>query len=454
MPGRAVIAGGGLAGLACAKQLVDAGWGVTVVEGQPFLGGRASTFRDGDGDWVEQGLHLFLGVYSEFKALLRGIGQDPDRVLFWMDEVRLQDPEGRAQATYGINPLTSPLKTLLGALGNNDYLGPLDKLALLPLVAPGPLPLSALQAQYDGMTVADWWRQTGADPRVMERFIRPFCRAIQFSDAEQFSAYNFLAWIHHIAYDLPHSLLGGYRGARNALIFDPLQAYLEARGATVRTGVKVRSLELQEGRAAGLLLEDGGRLEADAYVAAVPVWHLPPLLPAPLRAQPFFHALETLPTAPAISVQLWFDREVVQTQDFTLVAHSVTPVWQEQSRNAYPTAEGHRISVIVSPADGLLGETDEALVRTVVDTLGRMEPGIAQARVRKSVVLRHEKHLVRPLPGAMSRRPLQTTPVPNLFLAGDWTQQPFFGSQEGAVRGGNLCAQALLQAEGEGRLRP
>jgi len=36
--------------------------------------------------------------------------------------------------------------------------------------------------------------------------------------------------------------------------------------------------------------------------------------------------------------------------------------------------------------------------------------------------------------------------VPNLFLAGDWTQQPFFGSQEGAVRGGKACAEELLRS--------
>jgi uncharacterized protein with NAD-binding domain and iron-sulfur cluster len=40
-----------------------------------------------------------------------------------------------------------------------------------------------------------------------------------------------------------------------------------------------------------------------------------------------------------------------------------------------------------------------------------------------------------------------------LYLAGDWTQQTFFGSQEGAVRGGKACAQAILRATG-GRLLP
>jgi len=449
---RVVIAGGGLAGLTCAKYLVDQGCSVTVIEGLPYLGGRASTFRDKEGDWVEQGLHLFIGVYSEFKALLRGIGRDPDKTLFWMQELRLQDPEG-AQATFVINPLRSPVKSVVSILGQNDYLGPLDKLSLIPLAAPGVLPLEHLRTHHDGETVVDWWERVNGDVTVLERFIRPFCRGIQFSEPEQYSAYNFLSWIHHFAYDLPHALLGGYRGARDEIIFQPLAAYLKERDVSLRTSTKLKEILYTPGKGGelgkvdGFVLENGERLQADRYVVAIPVWELVPLVPEPLRQEPFFAQLTTLPVAPAISVQLWFDRDVVGgTEAFTLVAHSHACVYQDQSRNAYPYGEGSRLSVIVSPADDLLEDSDEALVRRVCESLGKVQPSIREAKVKKAVVLKHRKHLVRPLPGAMSRRPTQLTPVPNLFLAGDWTQQPFFGSQEGAVRGGKACAQELLRS--------
>ncbi|WP_257454065.1 hydroxysqualene dehydroxylase [Archangium lipolyticum] len=453
MAKRVVIAGGGLAGLTCAKALVDQGFTVTVIEGLPYLGGRASTFRDKDGDWVEQGLHLFLGVYSELKALLRDVGSEPDAALFWMQEVRLQDPEG-AQATFFINPLRSPVKTVVSIAGQNDYLGPLDKLSLVPIAAPGVLSMEHLRAQHDGETIVDWWERVSGDVTVLERFIRPFCRGIQFSEPEQFSAYNFLGWIHHIAYDLPHALLGGYRGAREEVFFQPLARYLKERGATIHTGVKLREILYTSGKEGGavdgFVLENGERLQADVYVAAIPVWALVPLVPAPLRREPFFERLAALPVAPAISVQLWFDRDVVGgTEAFTLVAHSHACVYQDQSRNAYPYGEGSRLSVIVSPADDLLEDPDEALVRRVCESLGKVQPAIREAKVLKSVVLKHRKHLVRPLPGAMSQRPAQATPVPNLFLAGDWTQQPFFGSQEGAVRGGNACAREILRSLSE-----
>gem|GEM_PF-4808527 len=62
---------------------------VRVFEGLPFLGGRASTFRDADGEWIEQGLQLFLGSYSEFRTLLIEIGRPaedtgPPFILAWI----------------------------------------------------------------------------------------------------------------------------------------------------------------------------------------------------------------------------------------------------------------------------------------------------------------------------------------------------------------------------------
>lgn len=445
MAKRVAIAGGGLAGLTCAKSLVDAGLEVSLFEGLPHLGGRASTFKDGDGDWIEQGLHIFLGTYSEFKKLLDEIGRPPDDVLFWMDEIRFEDPEG-PKAIYGINPLHAPIKSLVSFLGQNRFLGPIDKLSLLPITAQGVRGMESLRQAFDGMTVAQWWAETGGPDDVMERFLRPFCRAIQFTDAEQFSAYNFLGWIHQVAYDLPHSLAGGYRGARDEMIFAPLGRYLIEHGASIRTGAKLREVlyDPAENRARGFLLETGDRLEADAYVAAVPAWVLAPLIPEPLCRDPFFKGIASLPVAPAIAVQMWFDRQVVSTPDFTLVAHSAVPVYQDQSTNAYPNPDGSRISATISPADGYMARTDAELVEMTLDTLAKTRPEIRDAQLVKSVVLKHRSHLIRPLPGAMSARPRQATPVPNFFLAGDWTQQDYFGSQEGAVRSGRLCAEAIL----------
>lgn len=198
-------------------------------------------------------------------------------------------------------------------------------------------------------------------------------------------------------------------------------------------------------RVIGLALRGGERVEGDAFVLALPPWQLLPVLPNALRATTYFRQIADLPIAPAISVQLWMDK-VIDDKRFVLVGGSPAAVWQDLSHTHFPDDEHSRISVIVSPADALLDDDDDEIVRMVLTDLQRADPRFDGAAVAKSVVLKHRHHLVRPLPGAMSSRPGAVTPVPNLFLAGDFLEQPFFGSQEGAVRGGHMAADAVLRA--------
>jgi 15-cis-phytoene desaturase len=388
-------------------------------------------------------------VYSELTELLNHVGQKTGDVVWFMDEIRLQEPGG-PEAILAINPFRAPLRTAKSVLLHNDYLGLLDKLSAAAVTAPGVLPLERLRALYDETTVAAWWQKVSGNETLRERFLRPFCRAIQFTDLEDFSAFNFLGWIHHVTRDPLNALLGAYNGPRDTTMFAPIGRWLYAHGATIRTSAKVAEVRYSAGRngqseVRGFVLEDGSVAQGDAYVAAVPPWALLPMLPEDLRARPFFDSIGRLPIAPAISVQIWFEGFVVEVPHFTLVSRTHAAVYQDVSQSHLPDDRGSRISVIFSPADDFLDRSDEEIVSIVLADLGRADRGIADARVRKSLVLRHREHLVRPAPMAMSRRPPQATPLPNFFLAGDWTDQPFFGSQEGAVRGGNACARAVLK---------
>ncbi len=53
-----------------------------------------------------------------------------------------------------------------------------------------------------------------------------------------------------------------------------------------------------------------------------------------------------------------------------------------------------------------------------------------------------------PAPGSDRWRPDPESPVPNLFLAGDWTNTGWPSTMEGAVRSGYRAAEAVLAADG------
>src|SRR5688572_32455438 len=85
-PGRrAVVVGGGLAGVAAATVLAERGIGVAVVEREPVLGGRVSawteTLPDGTPYQMERGFHAFFRQYYNLRALLGRVDPRHERLL-------------------------------------------------------------------------------------------------------------------------------------------------------------------------------------------------------------------------------------------------------------------------------------------------------------------------------------------------------------------------------------
>lgn len=78
-----------------------------------------------------------------------------------------------------------------------------------------------------------------------------------------------------------------------------------------------------------------------------------------------------------------------------------------------------------------------------------------QARLTKFAVVKVPRSVYAAIPGRNKYRPSQTTPIENFTLAGDWTSQKFLGSMEGAILGGKLAAEVIVDKDkGIRKVRP
>ena len=78
-------------------------------------------------------------------------------------------------------------------------------------------------------------------------------------------------------------------------------------------------------------------------------------------------------------------------------------------------------------------------------------PKARDAQLLKATVIKEAAATFSPEPGVDRWRPRQSTAIPALFLAGDWTQTGWPATMEGAVRSGYLAAEALLRSCGAPR---
>src|SRR5919206_3753778 len=107
-PVRAAVVGGGLAGLAAALDLADAGHEVTLYEARPTLGGKVQTLPEREGDPKpppDNGQHIALGAFDRYLSFLRRIGSG-DRIVRRPLELVVFDERARpSTVAYGVAPL-------------------------------------------------------------------------------------------------------------------------------------------------------------------------------------------------------------------------------------------------------------------------------------------------------------------------------------------------------------
>jgi uncharacterized protein with NAD-binding domain and iron-sulfur cluster len=205
---------------------------------------------------------------------------------------------------------------------------------------------------------------------------------------------------------------------------------LEARGAQVLLGRKIVQIEhaALENQVTGLLLDDGSTITGDIYISAMPVHSLRKVLPPSLKVMPYFDNLKHLKGQPVITAQLYFDRMVPQ----------ISP--------DYNHGRGSVIELVVAPAEDLIRLSDEQVLEQVLADFYRLHPVARQAQLLKYTFVRIPNSVYQARPGVDKYRPDQQSPTPNFFLTGDYTQQEFMASIEGAIRSARRTIERIDRA--------
>jgi len=114
---------------------------------------------------------------------------------------------------------------------------------------------------------------------------------------------------------------------------------------------------------------------------------------------------------------------------------------------AYADPKRSMLELVLAPAAEWIERSDEEIFAATLEELKKLFPqhltGPNPARVRKWVVVKTPRSVYKATPGRQQYRPTQVTPIPNFFLAGSYTLQPFLGSMEGAILSGKWAAEAI-----------
>lgn len=449
---RAVIAGAGLAGLTAANYLADAGYRVTLLEKRDRAGGKVSSWQDGDGDWLESGLHVFFGAYRNLLAFMRETGTDDN--LIWMPHaLTFSGPGGALSPLAFPARLPAPLHGLTAIARSRGVLTHPDKMRTgLGLLWPILGNQGYINSQ-DNVSYERWHLQHRLSRRSLADFFDTMALALNFSPSKEVSAKLLLTVLSHFGKERDASRVAFLKGSPETRLFHPLLKHLRQKGVEVRLETKVEGVLYDDmaGKVAGLELADGAVITADSYISAMPVHNLWKVLPASMRKLEPFSGLRHLHGVPVVTVQLYFDRAVTGVRNLIFSRRSHMSVYAELGQICPDFYEGpggrSMVELVIAPAAQWFRLSDDDLIGEVMREFSEHHPAAARAKLLKSTIVRIPQSVYKARPGVDRYRPDQMTSVPNFFLCGDYTRQDYLASMEGAVLSGRRVASRIRDKE-------
>jgi zeta-carotene desaturase len=473
---RIAIVGAGLAGMATAIDLVDAGAEVEIFESRPFVGGKVGSWVDKDGNHVEMGLHVFFGCYYNLFALMQKVGA--------IDNLRLKEHthtfinKGARVGELDFRFLTGAPFNGLKAFFTTSQLSPTDKIANSLALGTSPIVRALVDPQgamktirdLDSVSFADWFRSHGGNNGSLRKMWDPIAYALGFIDTENISARCMLTIFQFFATKTEASVLRMLEGSPSEYLHKPIVEYLEARGVKIHTRRRVREILFNESgnttKVKGIVVADGeneSTITADAYVCACDVPGIKKIIPPEWRKWSEFDNIYKLDAVPVATVQLRFDGWVTELHnadqrkqlehaagidnllytpdaDFSCFADLALA----SPGDYYRQGEGSLLQLVLTPGDPFIREKNEDIANHVLEQVHQLFPSSKELNMTWYSVVKLAESLYREAPGMDPYRPPQQTPVTNFFLAGSYTQQDYIDSMEGATISGKQAARAIL----------
>ncbi len=443
MSDRIVILGGGLAGIAAAISLVDAGCPVTLIETRKRLGGRATSFVDPrTGAVLDNCQHVVLGCCTNLLDLYQRLEVLDQiqwhRTLYWTDGKQEADANGTDR--FEANWLPAPLH-LGKSLRQMKIFNRVEKRQ----IRRGMLRMLRLgirrRAAWEGKTFRQFLDEAGQSPEVIDRFWNPIVVSACNLEVDAVGAPHALQVFQEGFLGNRFSYAMGLSCVPLVELYGTVEQHLQQGGGEIQLGVSAKSINFDGHRVTGVVTTEG-LIEAKAVISTLPFDRLDKIISEPLRrADARLHHLDQFDVSPILGVHLVFDQEVMSLPHLVFAGGDVHWIF---NKGMDGTGQQH-IHAVISGADQWMGLDEASIVKRVLAAISSALPAVksAQLLVHRSVKEKRatfaatpEINAYRPGPG-----PSALGGAPNLYLAGDWSASGWPATMEGATRSGYAAAR-------------
>ena len=442
-----VVVGGGVAGMAAATALADAGFRVTLLERRGYLGGRASSYlHPGTGEIIDNCQHVLFGCCTNLVDFYRRIGVD-DRI-FWDSRMTLIEPGGR-RSVLAPSGLPAPMHGLPGILMSRCF-SLTDKLSLafaFMAILLGPKP-------REDRSLADWLDTHLQSRGALNRFWRLVIASALNADLEDIRLPIAAKVIRQVFLNSPGAGAMGMSRIPLSDLYGGARGYLEKRKGRIVFNASVDSASWNEEKRVWTVTAQSGVFHAETLVLALPfeaAAKLLPKMPANAASEALAETLKSIEHRPICSAHLWFDREITELDHAVLLDRDIHWMYHKSRWQPARNAKASYVELVVSASREFAALSREAALERARTQLAEFFPEVSRARLVKSALIKEMRATFLVPPGVPAVHVGPESPWPNCFLAGDWTDTDWAATMESACRSGYRAAEAACRNQGDPR---
>lgn len=424
-----LVLGAGLAGLAAAYHLHQQGFQITLLDHPEWLDG----FRTDPG----RPAPIILGCHRETRRILRALDHGGLSVADHTVPLEFRMPDGRI-APYHSARLPGALQWMM-SLFSFHGLSWQDRWRLFSHVEQIWEQAQTLPADLENRTAEEWLTESGQSPHARERIWGPLAQWLTGNAPARLSAATFIHLLSTVflrdASDARLTHLAGSVGER---FIAPIKQTLHHDKVRIISLPHRPVLRFEQSGVSEVRLHDGTRLRADRYIMALSYQNLLQLLPdRMLTRYAYFAQITELKSLSEVVVRLT-GPSTNQTPRLLLLPGR--PFQQLTSTSLRTGEVEYRLSAVGNP---LTESSNDQLVEAAQTEMCELFSGTAGDNVIVRSVFRDNHAALALAPGVARLRPLQQSPIPNLFVTGAWTDTGWPADLESALVGAHHCAELV-----------
>lgn len=423
---KVAIIGGGLAGLSAANKLAKVGVDVTLYEAAPQLGGRARTVI-WKGQRLDNGQHILLGAYRQTLDLMASLGINENRALLRLPLALNMHGSFSLKA----KKLPAPFHLLFGLLSANDLTWRERFAAFYFFVW---LKIKRFKLKQDE-PLLDLLNQKKQSPRLIKWLWEPLCLAALNTPIVTASTQVYLNVLRDsFNQSKTDSDLLLPKLDLSALLSEPLAFNIHQYGGKIVLNRAVSNIQQTNN---GFCLEIANQEPTE--VTHVVIATSPHHVQAMTQQLDVGTEIDAFGYQPIYTIYIQYPNHTKLPSVMTGFTNSIAQ-WAFD-RGQFCGQDG-LVAVIISAEGAHQQFSQQHLAEVIVAELKAAFPYLPSPDWHKVIA---EKRATFACTSGL-KRPKQQTNIPNLYLAGDYTEGDYPATIEGAIRSGLSAAQLVLQS--------